>query len=60
MTTHHKYQEQHLRNAKYFPPNWSQHHLPCVSHVVDVRIPELELSDDKASVGSDDTKTGDQ
>ena len=45
-----------LCGAKYFSPDGPEHHVASVSHIMDARVCEFELTDYVASVGRDDAE----
>ena len=60
MAAHREDQEENLSAAEHFPPDPASHDFARVSHVVDMRIGEFELSNHIAGIRRDDTEAYDQ
>lgn len=60
MAAHDEDQEEHLSRTKHLAAYGTSHHFSCISHVVDVRIFQFELSDYVARVCCQDTQASDE
>lgn len=60
MTAHDENQEEHLSPTEHLAAYGTSHNFSCISHVVDVRIFQFELSDYVARVCCQDTQASDE